>query len=352
MPSFFVPLRMQNFSFSRSAEFGSAIDRLCDQTVVVSPSPSDLVMQPDGSLACGFRFSGPAFHKFGDLCCRGLCSLVDRLSAMPMLFPLAVSTFNQVASATVDSWVRDYVMVVDQHERRIDGFIQRPFSVLFNKSVASILADLAVDYVRYESAVQGRKMVTRFYSQDPLGSFSGYTFYRGLHVYNNEVVPGAIRATRAIVISPGPVTFCSPGFKRGSRGWKASTEERAREMFSAVLRNEDAENLVPHLVSVCGRSLGLRGDASDIVRARWLRRQLRGIPGPVSRKIVADLLTTQRGGAEVSHLSLSAGEIASKTFLDLFLAAGKSGRKFGVEMAEKVGVSVMKMLTRLPRGKL
>ncbi len=353
MSQLFVPLPVTRFSFKQRDEFISTLDRVETNSSLRSiSSSSDLELDINGRSREGLRYSSQAFRRLCDTTQPGLYTLVDSLSDSAALFPLAVSIFNQLVSAQFDRKLRDCHLLIDRCDGRIDAVL--PNSSIFMSNLASIQQlDSLIDrdYKHYEGIIHGRRVVARRYVSSPLFAVGDMRVHRGIHVYHNEGVQGQFRAAWTLVLSHGPVTLVDPlNVKRRVRQ-SVRSADRIKEWLERVcVEDIPAESLREYLNTAADASLRLSGDDSDIGRARWIRKQLQavGLSSSVAKRAVAEAVAPTTSGSTPA-LGLTKEELASRTVLDLILAACRCGKRQGAELAERVDTGAMRLLHRVSK---
>ena len=368
-PQLYVQPEHRVFAAADEGRLVKALDRLVRDTLAAEVgSLAELKLNPDGTLADGYRYTKPALRQVCTLACAGLYQAVVDLAGLeagpgdppehdP---PLAIRTFNRAVELRLGRFLGQQRLIRHVRLRRIEGLIGPRYAPLENADFFARAREVAAGKPRPAAfagaTLAGRRLTARFADADPLFEVpgpDGPDAYRGgLHLTNSEI--GGESTVRAAVIlrrDRDGTTSLGPflGGRRTHTG-KDFARMVAVVFAAATAAEQDPRKLRAGLLRLRAEPLGLGFDLDEDRQARVAALASRllehGVPKALGTRAVLDALYRgAEGPVGLPPRLLSRAELESRTAFDLYAALTGVGASGYAGPLESVEQSAYKLLT-------
>lgn len=301
---------------------------------------TQVMLGADGRTLAGFRYSANALRQLCRLLGRGFSQTVFDLGAVvPSDSPpddgpydpiLMIGLVNDVIRLRFEQRLRNYELIVDVQEQRIDGLVGTRYAYLSNLQFAErVRAALgSADVKFHEAMLAGRRLLLRYRTRQHLFSIEAdqaEPFYGGFHFGNSEVgdcsVKTAVLLIRQRADAKATSDFSGSGRLMHIRGPQFS--DRLGEQLAAVTRRSgEPATLKPRLEALRKRRLDLGGGPEEALkRATALAKRLQqwGLHRSLAKRVAARVQALGSALVEDARNASRSG-MAERTQWDLFNA--------------------------------
>ncbi len=268
-------------------------------------SVQQVMLDAQGRTVGGFRYSVNALRQLCRLLGRGLSQAVFDLGGaqvtgdgLPTDAAMAIRWLNDVLRLRFDQKLKDYELIVDVQQKRIDGLVGTRYAYLSNAAfydrVRRVLGDFPVKF--HEAVLFGRRMTVRYRTKSPIFALdcdAPEPFFGGFHFGNSEVGDCSV-STAVLLIRQRADTKAVSGFSdRGRlqhiRGPQFA--ERLGVQLTAIReRADEPAQLRTRLDALRRRSLELVGSEEAIrrrVAALTRRLQQWGLHRALAQRVLS-----------------------------------------------------------------
>jgi len=352
-PLFVFP-ELQRYAVKQRGDFETALRKQAVSGSRVQLSdPRDLELQPNGvTRRWSFRFTWPAFVKVSSLLCRGLAATVADLAGIRLIStnkttqaPLfdateAVTVFNRALYLRFDQIATNNVLL-DRHQRVIDGIFSPQHQLLTNWSSYNLLAERLqhadAQCAFYAGRMQGRRMQVWFRDTQPLFSFpyngTNWQAWYGYFMANAETANGAVGVEPVLYTPAGVCRLPIPGLgvtrvRHAGRKFQQSLDSM---LESAVAWGRDVTGWRERMFALSQQPLCSADyvfDRSAMTRdTDWLRSAMK-VPAVVARAAISRAVVrrdVKDGGLDLSEM----GSVTphGRTRLDFYCGLCETARR-------------------------
>lgn len=303
---------------------------------------SQVMLGSDGRTATGFQYSANALRQLCRLLGRGFSQTVFDLGAVvpedspaddgPYDPNLMIGLVNDVIRMRFEQRLRNYELIVDTHEKRIDGLVGTRYAYVANATfyerVKAVLRSADVRF--HEASLGGRRLIIRYRTAKPLFSVAADVeepFYGGFHFGNSEVGDCSVRTAVLLIRQRADAKAVSEFSGNGRllhiRG--PQFNERLGEQLTAVIaRAGEPAALQPRLSMLRRRKLklGEGGEEQQSKQAEALAKRLKqwGLHLSLAKRVVARVQALGSSFVEDARSRAERAGVAERTEWDLFNA--------------------------------
>jgi hypothetical protein len=368
--SLFAAPVAREFNREQESELRAYLRKLETTTSVKEiQSPAELMLDEEGKLPKGFRYTETAFRQVCDLLCKGLSQMTIDMSGVRATargakedsFDGAVEVFNAVLrrrfrTRLAEKGVR-VVRDTTPGASFVVGILGPKYYYLENRTVYDMAKEAAASGPNraqfHEAIIAGRRMILRFAHRKPLftrpSSGEEEHFYGGYHFSNSEISGEAsVRAAVMLLLDP-PGSAALGRFGRGRLAHIGKDfGKRLGKMFQTVLSMPQDPNYlrqqIDQLATTPLRVGGPEREHAARIDELTLRLHQQDIPKSVARRIVVAAMTYD-GHRRRPVRELITDAIARRTAYDLYSAMTGEAQELPLAVREPVEQAAYGLLT-------
>jgi hypothetical protein len=351
------------FGPGQHAALAAALAALTRHTLVAEVGSSrDLVLDDDGRLPDGYRYTSNGLKQVCALLAPGLFQAVRDLSGIDRApdgdrdeydFKAAIGVYNRVVDLRGGPRLGDSRLLRHAGERLVEGVLGPRYAMVENSDVLDRADEAAAGRdggpAFRHAVLSGRRLLLRYVAAAPLFvAANGDRWHDGIHFANSEVGGESTFRAAALLCRGGDDAYALGPFLGGKHvhvGRKLG-DKMARAFADAAAAAPDAARLAARARALGEASLGIDDAREDRLRDRVAalvsRLRGRGVPITAAERAVA---LAARGGRGPEGGPRSRVEPGAWSHYDLFAALTREARTLYATAQESVERAAHDLLT-------